>query len=157
MIGSRILMALGAASILMTASAGSALADRRGYCDAYARDVAARKAGAGDVIAGTIGGAITGAIVGGLIDKGEGAGKGAIIGGAGGTLLGAGITSDQRRKAYRKAYTRCMEQYEPEPVRVRARASANEDWLDYCASKYRSFNPRTGMYRTNSGKLRRCK
>jgi BA14K-like protein len=154
MIGSRILIAAGAAALLFTATAGSALADRRGYCDAYARDVAARKAGAGDVIAGTIGGAITGAIVGGLIDKGEGAGKGAIIGGAGGTLLGVGITSDSRRKAYRKAYARCMDQYEPEPVR--ARRAVDTDRLDYCASKYRSFNPRTGMYRTNSGKLRRC-
>lgn len=30
-------------------------------------------------------------------------------------------------------------------------------WLDYCRSKYRSFNPATGMYRTYSGEYRPCR
>lgn len=30
-------------------------------------------------------------------------------------------------------------------------------WLDYCRSKYRSFDPATGMYRATSGELRPCR
>lgn len=31
------------------------------------------------------------------------------------------------------------------------------DWYAYCASKYKSFNPRTGLYLAYSGKYRRCR
>lgn len=31
------------------------------------------------------------------------------------------------------------------------------DWMDYCAAKYRSFNARTGKYRTYQGSYRYCK
>ena len=31
------------------------------------------------------------------------------------------------------------------------------EWYAYCASKYRSFNPRTGLYLAYSGKYRRCR
>ncbi len=31
------------------------------------------------------------------------------------------------------------------------------EWYDYCMSKYRSFNPETGYYRTYSGRLKFCR
>ncbi len=30
-------------------------------------------------------------------------------------------------------------------------------WYDYCAARYRSFNPETGYYRTYSGRYRFCR
>jgi hypothetical protein len=30
-------------------------------------------------------------------------------------------------------------------------------WIDYCSSKYRSFNPATGMYLAYSGQWRTCR
>jgi len=30
------------------------------------------------------------------------------------------------------------------------------EWIAYCARKYKSFNPRTGTYRTYSGRVRMC-
>ncbi|HSG96122.1 MAG TPA: BA14K family protein [Afifellaceae bacterium] len=35
--------------------------------------------------------------------------------------------------------------------------SGSVDWIAACARKYRSFNPRTGLYRTYSGHWRRCR
>ncbi len=31
------------------------------------------------------------------------------------------------------------------------------EWIAYCARKYKSFNPRTGTYRTYSGRVRTCR
>ena len=31
------------------------------------------------------------------------------------------------------------------------------EWIAYCARKYKSFNPRTGTYRTYSGRIRMCR
>lgn len=139
-----------------TASAGP-----RAYCDSYARDVAHRKTNGGaDVLVGTIGGALGGALIGGLIDRGRGAGRGAIIGGVGGTLLGAGVTSDRYRRAYDNAFERCMDNYEGQRVRYQASDeldSGNRSWTRACARKYRSFNPQTGKYKTESGKWRTCR
>ena len=143
------------AAAIVIAGSSAAFADARGYCDAYARDVADRKSGAGDVLAGTVGGALAGAFLGAVIDKGEGAGKGAIIGGGAGTILGLGLSQESRKKTYRKAFARCMDQYEAQPVR--ATQNRNADWLDYCAAKYRSFNPRTGLYKAGSGRWRPCR
>jgi hypothetical protein len=33
----------------------------------------------------------------------------------------------------------------------------SDEWIAACMRKYRSFNPRTGMYRTYSGELRFCR
>ena len=161
------------AAAVMAGFAGQASADLREYCDSYARDVAHRKTNGGaDVLAGTIGGAVTGAVIGGLIDRGEGAGKGAIIGGVGGTLLGAGVTSDRYKRAYANAYERCMDNYEGQRIRVEAAqkgddkdetvaeadsGSSGRSWSKACARKYRSFDPQTGKYKSNSGKWRPCR
>ena len=144
---------LGALTILLFAAASPAFADARSYCDAYAREAAARKSGAGDVAAGAIGGALAGAFIGALIDDGEGAGKGAIIGGGAGTVLGIGLSQEARKRAYEKAHAACMNQYSPAPQRVAT--SNNRD--AHCAGKYRSYDARTRLYKAKSGKWRPCR
>jgi uncharacterized protein YcfJ len=140
--------------------AGTASAGPQAYCDSYARDVAHRRTNGGaDVLVGTIGGALGGALIGGLIDHGRGAGRGALIGGVGGTILGAGVTSDRYRRSYDNAFARCMDNYEGQ--RVRYQAADEEDsgrsWTRACTRKYRSFNPQTGKYKSESGKWRPCR
>ena len=141
--------------------AGTASAGPRGYCDSYARDVAHRKTNGGaDVLVGTLGGALGGALIGGLIDHGRGAGRGAIIGGVGGTILGAGVTSDRYRRAYDNAFERCMDNYEGQRARYQAADGlepGSPAWERACARKYRSFDPDTGKYKTESGKWRTCR
>jgi uncharacterized protein YcfJ len=171
----RTIMARGLAlviSVAATASfAGTAAAGPNAYCDSYARDVAHRKTNGGaDVLVGTIGGALGGALIGGLIDNGRGAGRGALIGGVGGTLLGAGVTSDRYRRAYDNAFARCMDNYEGQRVREQAPdvtedkvadqtadATGGASWTRACAKKYRSFDPQTGKYKAASGKWRPCR
>ncbi len=155
---------LAAALLGLAVIAGSAVpasAGRAGYCDAYARDVANSRAGAGDVLAGTIGGAIGGAIIGGIIDKGKGAGRGAIIGGVGGTVLGAGATNAKWQKIYRRTYDDCMyrNSVSAQPVYNDGAAPrpGTKAWYRYCSAKYRSFNPNTGTYTGNSGKTYPCR
>ena len=38
-----------------------------------------------------------------------------------------------------------------------AQAAQQQDWIDYCSAKYRSFNPATGTYMTYSGEERPCR
>jgi hypothetical protein len=81
---------------LMAGFAGQASAGLREYCASYARDVAHRKTNGGaDLLVGA-----------------NGRGTGAIIGNAGGTVLGAGTTSDRYKRAYANAYDRCVANYE---------------------------------------------
>jgi hypothetical protein len=78
----------------------------RGYCDAYARDYASRKAGGKQVLTGGVLGAGTGALAGAII-PGLSVGEGALIGGGVG-LLGGGIDANSKwRKYYRRAYNDC--------------------------------------------------
>lgn len=167
-------------------ASGPALANKAGYCDAYARDVANSKAGVGDVLTGTIGGALGGAIIGAIIDKGEGAGKGALIGGMTGTAVGIAATDAKWQKAYRRAYDGCMNSYtvatsaessgKPKPAQADTKPKrillssakaprpqagkpqrGTEAWHDYCDRKYRSYDRDTGMYKSYSGKMSVCK
>lgn len=100
-----------------------------------------------------IGGAAVGAILGGIIGGGNGAGKGAIIGGSTGAVGGALGSGPKWQRLYDEAYEDCMDRYEP----VRARAPEpvyragpiepwTDEWFDWCTSRYRSFNARTGTY-----------
>lgn len=73
-----------------------------------------------------------------------------IIGLAAGAIIGS--TLAQPRHYYHQA---------PPPVRYYPRAHYapapwTPDWYAYCASKYRSFNPSTGMYLTYRGTYRYC-
>jgi uncharacterized protein YcfJ len=112
----------------------------------------------GDVLAGTAGGAIAGGAAGAIFGKGKGKniGKGALIGGVAGTFLGAANQRDGYidRRAYDRAYRDCRN----EGTRVQYRPSRNRysDDVQYCMDRYRSYNPDTGQYLTNSGRYRDC-
>jgi hypothetical protein len=159
-IRSKALAAAIAGMAVLAAGTGPASANRSGYCNSYARDVANSNAGAGDVLAGTVGGALGGAIIGGIIDNGRGAGRGAAIGAVGGTVVGAAATNDKWHRIYNRAYNDCMASnavarqpaYTGGAPRPGTRA-----WYDYCAAKYRSFNPQTGTYTAYSGKSYPCR
>ena len=172
--GSRVGLPVAAliAATMSLGLASTAHADSRGYCDAYARDVADRRTNGGaDVLVGTLGGALTGAFIGGIIDGGEGAGKGAIVGGAGGTLLGAGATSEKYQRTYDRAFASCMADYAVEaeeedddepapaaaPVRKRASVDRGDAWAAACAARYRSFDRKTGRYKSYSGRYKTCR
>jgi len=62
-------------------------------------------------------------------------------------LIASAIHANERRK-WRRRYYRAY-RYRPQPW--------TPEWYDYCMSKYRSFNPETGYYRTYSGRLRFCR
>ena len=148
------------AAVMLAAVSGDALASRKSYCEAYARDAADHKTGhGGDVLFGTVAGALTGALIGAAIDDGKGAGQGAIIGGVGGTVLGAAATSQKWQRTYERSFDRCMARYEPppaakeEPVVVAGVESRHQ----YCEAKYRSYNRQTGTYLSLSGQLRPCR
>ncbi len=151
------------ATILLAAATtvGTSTADARSaqYCDGKARAYANRHADGSGFVGSAIGGAITGAIIGGIVDGGKGAGRGAAIGGGIGAVGGAIHESQAWQSAYNHAYRRCMQASHRQPVG--AGYGRPEPWTDawynYCASKYRSFNPETGRYRTYSGKYRLCR
>jgi uncharacterized protein YcfJ len=157
MIARGLTLLVAAGAILAAGALPSEARNLRAYCDGYARDVADRKdTPVANTLAGAAVGAAAGAIIGGAIGH-HSAGTGAIIGGVSGTALGAGASSAQWRRNYDKAFARCMDQYAAEPVYQRAPPQGSDEWYDYCASKYPSFNPNTGMYRSASGKWRRCR
>jgi uncharacterized protein YcfJ len=129
------------------------LSDR---CEDYAYRVAYRKGsrdrGVGE---GAVAGAVTGGVLGAILGKGKGKNivGGAIAGTAAGAVLGGATARGDgyiNRKAYRRAYRDCMA--ENRAIRVRQ----YDDDVEYCISRYRSYNPDTGYYRTYSGQLRAC-
>lgn len=151
------LIAAGACAMLISAQVGPSQAASRQYCEDYASRVAYRDGGnSGDVLAGTAGGAIAGGAVGAILGKGKGKNiaKGALFGGVAGTVLGAANQRDGYidRRAYRRAYNECRS----EGTRIQYRSNRNRDDVEYCSQKYRSYNPRTGQYLTNSGYYRDC-
>ncbi len=157
-----ILKAVMGASLLIgafTADIGTAAAQSRHYCDDYARKNASRHANGANVLGGAAGGAITGAIIGGIIDGGRGAGRGAAIGAGAGALGGALHQSASWQDAYNHYYRVCMRNArQRQPARANYRPQPwTDEWYDYCAAKYRSFNPETGRYKTYSGRYRLCR
>jgi hypothetical protein len=131
-----------------------------GYCDRYARDYANTYANpAGNVVGGAAAGAIGGAVLGGIIGGGKGAGKGAAIGAGVGALGGAAGSGGQWNHYYRMAYNDCMAQNArpaPQPVYRGGYEPWTPEWYRYCSQRYRSFNPKTGYYKTSSGQQRFC-
>lgn len=133
-------------------------------CDAYARDFAASQNNAGgEVLGGAMAGALGGAIIGSLAGGRRGAGTGALIGTGVGAFGGAANSSARQNDAYMAAYNDCMARSAPAPRQTVYDASEDapepwsEEWYDYCAQKYRSFNARTGMYLTGAGQRRMCR
>jgi hypothetical protein len=45
----------------------------------------------------------------------------------------------------------------PGPARVAAAAAADTNWLSYCSSKYRSFDPASGTFLGNDGVRHPCR
>jgi hypothetical protein len=140
---------------VMAGFAGEASAGLREYCDSYARDVAHRKANGG---------------ADGLV-------------GVGGTILGAGVTSDRYKRAYTNAFERCIDNYEGQRAsdeaaekkvaktkvtevvenkvtesEVAEKAEASAASRDKaCQRKYRSYDPQKGKYKSYSGTWRPCR
>lgn len=133
----------------------TAFAASPSYCRTYATDYANRVAPPqGEIVTGIIGGAGLGAIIGGIAKGSKGAGTGAAIGGTVGGVAGAAARSANWNNAYNYAYSQCMGSGavysgRPEPW--------TDEWYAYCAAKYRSFDPNTGMYLAYSGKYRMCR
>ncbi len=57
-------------------------------------------------------------------------------------VVASAIHANKKHRRYRRAYR-------PRPW--------TPEWYDYCAARYRSFNPETGYYRTYSGRYRFCR
>jgi hypothetical protein len=71
-------------------------------------------------------------------------GGGAAAGAAFGLIAGALISSameQQRQQQYERQYQR---------------QQVYDDEVEYCMERFRSYNPRTGTYRGNDGRLYRC-
>ena len=156
------LTAAGAVGLMMAVGSTGASA-QSGYCDSVARDYAARNShGGGEVIGGAIGGAVTGAIIGGIVGGKRGAGTGAAIGGGVGAVGGAANQSQRWQSLYHYAYNDCMSRSAPAPAPVYggpvygSPEPWTDEWYDYCHSKYRSFNPNTGMFLAYSGEYKLC-
>lgn len=139
---------------------------REEYCHRQAKRKSKRAQRPGEAALGAgLGSAAVGAIIGGIVGGGKGAGRGAIIGGSVGAVSGAVASSGERDRIYNQIFDDCMAGYTPEPARVYSEppvyAEAPEpwtdEWYDYCRSKFRSFNPETGRYKTYSGHYRLCR
>ncbi|MGE0211092.1 MAG: BA14K family protein [Parvibaculaceae bacterium] len=154
------LFAPAAAALALIAGASSAFANSPAYCDNYARQVASERTDGGEIIGGGIGGAITGALIGGILGGGKGAGQGAAIGGGVGLFGGAAHSSSKWNAIYHAAFQDCMDagyRQEEASYEEEIPVEGSPAWYDYCASKYRSFNPRTGRYLARSGAWVRCR
>ncbi len=59
------------------------------------------------------------------------------------------VSATKAHKRHRRYRRRVYYRYHPRPW--------TPEWYDYCMSKYRSFNPETGYYRTYSGRYKFCR
>jgi len=64
------------------------------------------------------------------------------------TAIIASAIHHHKKRKWRRRHSR-VRYYRPRPW--------TPEWYDYCMSKYRSFDPETGYYRTYSGRLRFCR
>jgi hypothetical protein len=133
MLGASVLVTL--AAILPASSANAEPAT----CSAYARDVAAHEAPRRGLIDG---------VVIGTLD----------------TVFTGGAGQDARyRRIYNEAYDECMSRDRFVVTRTRhvvvgaAPAAGSDDWMAYCAARYRSFDPDTGTYVTLDGQTVPCR
>lgn len=128
------------------------------YCDNYALEEAHSR-GRGRVATGSVVGAATGAIIGGIVGGGRAAAIGAASGAAAGALGGQASKRVRRGRVYRMAYNDCIaanSRQRAAPVRG-SFEPWSPAWYDYCRSRYRSFNPRTGYFTTYSGRQKFCR
>ena len=162
---SHTLSAFAAVLLLAAGTSGASAQSASMYCDSIARDYASQHAHGGEVIGGAIGGAVTGAILGGILGGKKGAGTGAAIGGGVGAVGGAANQSNRWQALYHHAYNDCMvREAGGGPVNVPEASYAGagpepwtDEWYAYCESRYRSFNPDTGMFLAYSGEYKPCR
>ncbi|QDG79280.1 BA14K family protein [Labrenzia sp. PHM005] len=87
-----------------------------------------------------------------------GNGWGVAAGVAGGLAAGAIIGSALSGPRYYAPGTYYAPRYyRPAPIVTYRPAPWSNAWYNYCSSKYRSFNPRTGYYLAYSGNYRFCR
>ena len=135
--------------------APQAIGQPAAYCDDQARSFAnSYNSAGGDVVGGALAGAAGGAILGGIISgKRKSVGRGALIGAGVGGVAGAANASSRWQQDYDYAYERCM----TATNRRTAPPAGTQAWLDYCAARYRSFDPVSGLYLSYSGAYKPCR
>lgn len=152
-------LALGAVALGASSTPGFANSE---YCDDYAQNVAHERTRGKGTLGGALVGGTFGAIIGKVVGGKTGAGIGALVGGSTGAVVGTDRENRRYEAIYHDAYADCMQQasntqqpaavhsaYAPEPW--------TEEWYDYCAAKYRSFNPETGEFLSYSGVYKQCR
>ncbi|WP_428699652.1 BA14K family protein [Stappia sp.] len=72
---------------------------------------------------------------------------------AGGFVAGAIVGSALTQPRYYEP----APQYVPAPAYYGRPAPWTPEWYRYCSSKYRSFDPSTGYFRTHSGRVKFCR
>ena len=158
--------AVAASAALLATSTAPAAADEA-YCDEQAHRYASAHSRGSRTVGNALVTGTLGAIVGRIVGGPKGTGVGALIGGTTGAIIGN--EGDERAYAafYQEAYEDCMDEvaYEPRrkrrgPVRLHQAATPeiwSDEWYEYCAAKYRSFNEETGQYLSTSGEYRLCR
>ncbi|MBZ0215829.1 MAG: BA14K family protein [Fimbriimonadaceae bacterium] len=146
------------ATIATVPALDSASAASAAYCDRYAREQANYAAPPGSgALPGAVVGGVLGAIIGGVAGQGSRAvGAGAAIGAGVGGVSGAANRGRHWNNVYHAEYNNCMRGSRSNAGYGSAPPRWSDEWYDYCASRYRSFNPSTGKYLTNSGHYRYC-
>ena len=147
----------GVASLMLANSAANAQSQgNRAYCDDYARRAAYRGTDPNAVVGGAVTGAILGGAFGAITGNGQASniGTGVAVGGVTGGVLGAaGSQGHYDRRTYDQVYWNCMNRSNFRVIDRPIRHSRNRDW---CISRYRSYNPATGIYLSASGQYRHC-
>ncbi len=152
----KVMMALGTVSLLAVASPvpQAQASSLSAACEDQAYR-AAWRSGNGDAIGqGAVAGAVAGGVLGAILGHGHGQNivGGAVAGTAAGALLGAAGShrgGHINQRVYRITYNNCMNRGLA-PVRLR------DDSVRYCMAKYRSYNPRTGLYLSYGGRYLPC-
>ena len=161
-----------AASTLLPQSAEARNSSRQ--CQDYAYRASYINRNGNGAVQGAIGGAVAGAAVGAILGNGQGdaIGKGALVGGVTGTAIGiASDGSRYDRRAYNRAYWSCMNNQANTRYGLHTNGTYNygngfamrhhhhwpQDRVAFCMSIHPSFNPQTGVYRTQSGTYLACR
>jgi hypothetical protein len=135
-VGLFVVRALALAGVVIGLSATGAIAGPGGYCDAYAKHFAGRKTGLAGGAASTPG----------SVDA-----------------VGSPEAATSWRGVYEKTFAECMSAYGAAEVGAVVETTAPKAKQDSkkqtssCASRYRSFNPKTGRYKSYSGEWRPCR
>ena len=80
---------------------------------------------------------------------------GVAVGGVTGGVLGAAGSQDHfSQRTYNQVYWNCINRSRFRAYDRPVRYARNPNW---CLSRYRSYNPDTGLYMSSSGRYRHCR